>query len=495
LEGTPVLTSSLVACSLFALTPGASLAAIPLAAPFGSSSATLARTVDRIEGGVPNLRSLAGKGAVLVGGHSSAGDGGGGTFEWMPASTAPDNGGTIVAPNPAQPGRWVRVHSGTLNARWFGAGLSLGNDSTRIANALAALAAAGGGELFFPTGNYATTSTITLGSGMILRGESMASRIIAVGSFDTVTIAGTPGAQLANIGLDTLYFAEHGKLGGNSILAQHVSQLGIRNCQFDSPSTGIRLHGFNTVDVQKVRIAGVRATNAYGFWLTGDAVAGSDVISFKDVVVQGGVSSSHSQHGVIVDGRVNTLSAYKLYCVNSDGAGVWFRNTMGSSDPQFATFYGLEVDFPYFEAVHIAAGRQIYFTDAQMHGSATRANVYIAPEASVIGFTGGFSHGAAAAGFDVYGRQVSITGVDVYANSLAAVGTYSGIELNPTSRMVTVTGNKCGDPATPTQLAGIRIGAGADQFTVVGNTAFHNGVGVSNSAGTGSSRVVANNAQ
>jgi predicted acylesterase/phospholipase RssA len=68
------------------------------------------------------------------------------------------------------------------------------------------------------------------------------------------------------------------------------------------------------------------------------------VISFKGVVVQGGVSTSHAQHGVIADGNVSTLSAYKLYCINSDGAGLWFRNTMGSFDPQFATIYGLEVD-------------------------------------------------------------------------------------------------------------------------------------------------------
>src|SRR5437868_7065893 len=115
-----------------------------------------------------------------------------------------------------------------------------------------------------------------------------------------------------------------------------------------------------------------------------------------------------------------------------------------------------------------------------MHGSATRANVYVGPGASVVSFAGGFSHGAAAAGFDVFGRQVSITGIDVYANSLAASGVSSGIQLEGTSRMVTVTGNKCGDPATPSQLAGIRIYSGADQFTVVGNTAFNNTVGISN---------------
>jgi len=489
-----MLSLALLTCSVMASMPGPALARAALPAQVGSSAPPV-YTVESINGVGRNLRTLPGKGAAVVGGYSSVGDGGGGTFHWNLASTAPDDDGTVVAPNPALPGRWIRVYSGALNARWFGAGLNSGADSARIARALGTLAASGGGELFLPKGNYAPTSTITLGSGMILRGESMASRIISAGNFDTITIAGSLAAQVANIGIDTLYFAEASKTGGNSIFAQHVSQLGIRNCQFDSPSTGIRLHGFNTVDVQKVRIAGVRAPNAYGFWLTGDASAGSDVISFKDVVVQGGVSSSHSQHGLIVDGRVNTLSAYKLYCVNSDGAGVWFRNTMGSSDPQFATFYGLEVDFPYYEAVNISAGRQIYFTDAQMHGSAQRANVYIAQNASVVSFSGGFSHGAATAGFDIYGRQVSITGVDVYANSLAAVGAFSGIQLNSVSRMVTITGNKCGDPATPTQLAGIRIGSGADQFTVVGNTAFHSLLGVSNVAGTGPSRVVANNAQ
>lgn len=488
------LTLTLLVGSALAATPGLALARAILPAQ-ASSSVPQVHSVESINGVGRNLRTLPGKGAAIVGGYSSVGDGGGGMFQWDPASIAPDDDGTIVAPNATVAGRWIRMYSGPLNARWFGAGLNSGLDSTRIAKALGTLAASGGGELFLPKGNYATTSTITLGSGTILRGESMGSRIVPAGNFDTITISGNLTAQVANIGIDTLYFAEHAKTGGNSILAQHVAQLAIRNCQFDAPWTGIRLHGFNTVDVQKVRIAGVRAANAYGFWLTGNASAGSDVISFKDVVVQGGVSSSHSQHGVIVDGRVNTLSAHKLYCINSDGAGVWFRNTMGSDDPQFATFYGLEVDFPYYEAVNISAGRQIYFTDAQMHGSAQRANVYVAQNASVVSFTGGFSHGAATAGFDIYGWQVSVTGVDVYANSLAAVGVFSGIQLNSVSRMVTITGNKCGDPATQSQLAGIRIASGADLFTVVGNTAFYNALGVSNLAGTGSSRVVANNAQ
>src|SRR5262249_9385912 len=106
--------------------------------------------------------------------------------------------------------------------------------------------------------------------------------------------------------------------------------------------------------VERVRIAGPTGANSYGFWITGDAGAATDVVTFKNVVVQGNTGTAHSTHGLIVDGRVNTLSAYKLYLNEMDGAGLWFRNTMGSADPEFATFYGLGIERPFFEAVQIA---------------------------------------------------------------------------------------------------------------------------------------------
>jgi hypothetical protein len=85
--------------------------------------------------------------------------------------------------------------------------------------------------------------------------------------------------------------------------------------------------------------------------------SGSDVISFKDVVVQGRGPMNFSTHGLILDGRVATVSAYKIYLNNTDGAGLWVRNGIGAlGNPTFATFYGLESDFPYFEAVRIEAG-------------------------------------------------------------------------------------------------------------------------------------------
>jgi hypothetical protein len=126
-----------------------------------------------------------------------------------------------------------------VNAQWFGAGLGSGNDSERIANALSTLAAAGGGELFFPKGIYVPTTSIVVGSNTILRGESMASQIQpAAGSFDTIAILGSKNAGVGNIEIDTLYFAEASKTAGNSIYAQYVWQLAIHDCQFDSPAAG-----------------------------------------------------------------------------------------------------------------------------------------------------------------------------------------------------------------------------------------------------------------
>jgi hypothetical protein len=63
---------------------------------------------------------------VLLDGFAAANDGGGGVFVWRATSTEQDNGGTVVRPDPipsSNPGRWVRLYSGAVNVRWFGAGV------------------------------------------------------------------------------------------------------------------------------------------------------------------------------------------------------------------------------------------------------------------------------------------------------------------------------------------------------------------------------------
>ena len=59
--------------------------------------------------------------AVVLLGYNGSGDGGGGVFYWHAAATQADDGGTCFAPPGLAVGRWLRIFSGPLDARWFGA--------------------------------------------------------------------------------------------------------------------------------------------------------------------------------------------------------------------------------------------------------------------------------------------------------------------------------------------------------------------------------------
>jgi len=110
-------------------------------------------------------------------GYNTPGDGGGGEFYYDSSSMAGgvtgDNGGTIIKPNsiiPANPGRWIRIYSGKVNARWFGAiGDGITNDATSIQNALNTTE-----NLFIPDGVYKISSPLVIKTnGQCITGESL----------------------------------------------------------------------------------------------------------------------------------------------------------------------------------------------------------------------------------------------------------------------------------------------------------------------------------
>jgi len=80
---------------------------------------------------------------VFLSGHSTEGDGGEGDFYWDSASTASDNGGTIIKVTAVTTGRWVRLYSGPVDIKWFGAVVGTTDYTTEIDAAITAAAAAG----------------------------------------------------------------------------------------------------------------------------------------------------------------------------------------------------------------------------------------------------------------------------------------------------------------------------------------------------------------
>ena len=121
----------------------------------------------------------------------------GGRFRWDAASTAAADGGTVVAPDGAGPGRWVRVFAGPLDAGWFGAapGATAEGNSKAFAAATAALNRAGGGTLVVPPGEYRVGYQVpgqTAATGRppdILRVEGCAKPVVLSGAGVTLKAA------------------------------------------------------------------------------------------------------------------------------------------------------------------------------------------------------------------------------------------------------------------------------------------------------------------
>ena len=268
------------------------------------------------------------------------------------------------------------------------------------------------------------------------------------------------------------------------------------------------------MNVERVGVVKPRGHDGYGFWLSGggSSDAGrSDAIAFKDVVVEGlGFTDAPpgefvtdgKRHGLIIDGAVNTVSVNKLYILAMQGAGVWFRNVVQStSNPEFASFYGLEVDFPQLEGIRIDVGQRLHFTDTMIHQSHERTNIAVGTDSATgvntVSFKGGFSSAAALSGMDIWGQDVCVQGMNILRNSRTQAGRSdgsAGIEILGSARRISISSNTVGDP-DKFQAFGIRVASGASDYAIVGNLATGNkDGGIRNAPGTspGLRQVVAN---
>ncbi len=138
----------------------------------GSSATALSGSAFLWADTIADLRTIIGSDTsstsqpvAVVGGYRAVGDGGGGIFYWDSSSSSGDNGGTIFVPTGSSSGRWVRLYSGDINVKWFGAyGDGTHEDSSFINAAIAfveaqpAASSKSGNTVYLPPGNYKVTA-------------------------------------------------------------------------------------------------------------------------------------------------------------------------------------------------------------------------------------------------------------------------------------------------------------------------------------------------
>lgn len=380
------------------------------------------------------------------------------------------------------------------NVKTFGA-KGDGNADDTAAIQAAINAAAGGGIVYLPRGAYKITKSLVCSSHHVaIVGVGPASALRGVGDFDTLRFAGK--GHIYGNRVQDLLFDEVGKTGGHALVGDHVAQFHASRVNVGNGWNAWSFHNFNNVTLDHCRFESCRGTY-YGKATGGGAGPGkgrSDVLRLINLVFGG--ARKAGMVGLDIDGFVHTVNGWGVHFVSIGAQALIARNTLGAeNNPSFFTFDDLECDFPGLECIRLEVGVRFFFNNSQLHGSQGASNIFVGGRARSVSFTGGFSTGARDSGIAVTGHDVAISAMHFSANSTGMRGRYPGILLRNSCRDVTVTGCRSGEAAPGgSQSSGCHIEAQADGFVVVGNNFRNNAtVGLINQAGTGPSRLVANN--
>lgn len=367
----------------------------------------------------------------------------------------------------------------------------------------------GGGTLELPPGSYTTNRSLTITTANLgMRGHWRATAIKATGNFDTISVIGTQSVNLYANNIENIYFDESGKTGGRWIYALWYSESVMRGLTGDNLYDGIVVDQFNNILLDRIVTQGFRAHGSARIKLLGGVSSSpahtSDVAVLRDVGMGGSAPTASTptvtdMHGIIIDGWVNTVTIQKSYAVCIEGYGYWLRNSIGAPlGPGYTTLQGIEADFCAATAVYLQAGGNCHIIDPQLEDCWASAGIVIGSAFTQVDIKGGQVNDNGWQGIAIDGTRVSVTGTHIYSNSISAnsrggtPGSRPGVQLQPNSRAVTLSGLVLGTPGQTSQSNGIWIESGADNFNVstcLGEGMNLNGC-VKNDAGVGPTKVV-----
>lgn len=112
---------------------------------------------------------------LRVAGYFKPGDGGGGEFYWKEDSNVDPDNGLVFRSHSRPQGRWLRLVSGVLDVRFFGAFAASGDVSKQFQASLDACKQ--GGSLHIPSGHYTISHPLEVYQGTALTGDGLLSEI------------------------------------------------------------------------------------------------------------------------------------------------------------------------------------------------------------------------------------------------------------------------------------------------------------------------------
>ena len=299
--------------------------------------------------------------------------------------------------------------------------------------------------------------------------------------------------ELYAVSFEHLLFTAPSAPGGAIIKFNYCGECGVYDCQFftlNLTARGVSYYQCNTLRFERVRIVNPTGAGIYG---EGDNTHRSDVITFINVIVSGDSTSAqtHMPNAIEANGFVNTLTFHSCQFVDC-GRGIYRHNTIGATNRgEFIFAHDVEVDFPYYEAVRIAAGNGIYLVNCYLHGSITTHNLQVDYNATTsidtLSVVGGQITGAYKAGIYQNGNFAKISDVEISGNSLQSSGTHPGVLIGANSISTIVTDNHIGARTgyqVGTQSYGVQITAGALQVVIANNDLRGNVTGTVLNGGT-----------
>lgn len=277
---------------------------------------------DNIVGTIASGEGLTSRPDVLiVQGKLAADDGGGGVFIWVLGSTDTVDGATCFSPTGVPAGRYKRMRGGSLFfSEWFGIAYAGSNDiavnTTAIEDAIAAIAALGGGTLVLSGLAHTNGGHVILNHGICIRGsdpykcglvaQHVSSDILTIGS-DTVQPL---FCHIGNIG----FTSGVTRSGGAYLRFRQSNACTLSDFYMNGSYYGIEFNAAYQTVVYNGLIAAPVATTGQGIRFHGNrdalpgSVRGSDVI-LKDIRMSG-TPGAQPQAGVYM----------------KDFTGFWFSN-------------------------------------------------------------------------------------------------------------------------------------------------------------------------